>query len=119
MKFPYSVLHYVISEDIDWDDLDELPFEVDENADYDEVCQKLDEYFCEHAIETVKHDTVYCDLEKAYEKLDVVFTFDGKYYGFEYRYSPYNGYYDIPCDEDLPELIPVEVKTIVYKKKDE
>jgi uncharacterized protein (DUF302 family) len=78
MKFPYSVLHYVISEDIDWDDLDELPFEAEENADYDEVCNKLDEYFREHGIEVVKQETTYCDLEKAYEKVEIIFSFDGK-----------------------------------------
>jgi hypothetical protein len=46
----------------------------------------------------------------------VVFTFDGKYYGFEYSWSPYNGT-EFDDDNDLSEYEPYEKTVTDYKLK--
>lgn len=68
MKFPYSIINYIIWEDYDWEELDDLPFEVDDKDNYDEVYKKFEEYCKEHKIEKVHEETTYTDLEKVLSK---------------------------------------------------
>jgi hypothetical protein len=47
---------------------------------------------------------------------NVIFSFDDKYYGFEYSWSPYCGT-TFDDDNDLPEYEPYEKTVIDYKFK--
>lgn len=116
MKFPYSIINYIMYEDYDWEELDDLPFEVDDKDNYDEVYKKFEEYCKEHKIEKVHEEVTYTDLEKSYQNVFVVFTFDGKYYGFEYSWSPYCGT-EFDDDNDLSEYEPYEKTVTDYKLK--
>lgn len=116
MKFPYSIINYIMCEDYDWEELDDLPFEVGDKDSYDEVYEKFEEYCKEHKIEKVHEEATYTDLEKSYQKVFVIFSFDDKYYGFEYSWSPYCGT-TFDDDNDLPEYEPYEKTIIDYKFK--
>lgn len=114
MKFPYSIINYIIYEDYDWEELDDLPFEVDDKDNYDEVYKKFEEYCKEHKIKKVHEEVTYTNLEKSYQNVFAVFTFDGKYYGFEYFWSPYRS---TEFDNDLSEYEPYEKTITDYKLK--
>ena len=117
MKFPYSIISYVIYGDYDWD-LDDLPFEVNDEDDYKEIHKKFEEYCKEHKIGKVYEEVTYTDLEKSYQDVFIVFTFDGKYYGFEYSWSPYCGI-EFDFDNNLSEYEPYEKTVTDYKLKNE
>ena len=114
MKFPYSIINYIVFQDYDWEELNDLPFEIDDKDNYDEVYKKFKEYCKEHKIKKVYEKVVYTYLEKSYQNIFVVFTFDGKYYGLEYSWSPYSG---IEFDNDLSEYEPYEKIITDFKLK--
>ena len=116
MKFPYSIISYIIHEDYEWEDLDDLPFEIDDKDNYDEVYKKFKEYCKEHKIKKVYEKVVYTYLEKSYQKIFIIFTFDDKYYGFEYTWSPYRGI-EFDDDNDLLEYEPYKKTITDFKLK--
>ena len=114
MKFPYSVLYYLICDDLNYENPEDLPFEVADIEDYDTISDSFDQYIKEHNIEVVETEVLDYDLEFGTERIYIVFRYDDTFYGFTYKYADYDGY-EFPENEELTELEPAE-KTVTYYK---
>lgn len=112
MKLPYSVMYYLVTKDLDWQDADSLPFEVDNIEDWNEVNRKFDEYLEEHGIEILENKLRNCDTDQQWASYRIIFTYEGKHYGFVYRNSEYEG---ICLPEEVDEYIPKRITTTIYE----
>lgn len=110
---------------------EDYPFEISDKAwkEYkDNKWNKplLDELFIkyckEHQFNLEDYEVVDYDLEKSYETIEIVFSFEGKYY----RYHYYHSYCGDWCrtfeeDLDLEEVVPIKktktVTVIEWKEK--
>jgi len=63
-----------------------------------------------------EYKIIYVDLEKGYITYKGIIKIHNKYYSFEYDYS-YDGDFEdfVDCDQELIEVKPKEVTTIIYE----
>ena len=109
---------------------EDYPFEISDEAWKEYENSKgwdkplLDELFIkyckEHQFNLEDYKVVDYDLEKAYETIEIVFSFEGKYYRYYYDHSYCRDWCRVlEKDLDLEEVVPIE-KTITiteWKKK--
>lgn len=130
MKFAPFIHEYVASSD--WDFLEDMsgfrnakeffgfdvPFTEDDllnSENWDDLEEYLEKWVEEHQLYVVASEVVYYDLDKSYEEVEVVFSFEGKYYKTEYISSAYVGHFDDGYPEDCKEVFP-HTKTIEVTK---
>lgn len=120
MKFAPFIYEYVASPD-DWEFLESMSgfnsakeffgfdisfTEVDlDNENWNDFREYLEKWIEEHQLKVVASEVVYYDLDKSYEEVEVVFSFEGKYYKTEYISSAYVGRFDDgypDCNEVFP-----------------
>ena len=112
---PWWLYDYVIYEEIRDFEYDELPFEVDENEEYDDVYNKLIDYIEQTlGYELMQQTLIRCDVEDRYYDTEYVIKLQDKYYRFEVRYDDWSGY-DSTEDVDVQEVKPVEKTVTVYE----
>lgn len=112
---PWWLYDYVIYEELRDFEYSELPFEVDENEEYDDVYNKVIDYIEQTlGYELVQQTLVRCDVEDRYCDTEYVIKLKDKYYRFEVRYDDWNGY-DPAEDVDVQEVKPVEKTVTVYE----
>lgn len=127
MKFAPFIYDYLTTDD--WDFLEEIdddvkeyfgfdvPFtkgEIDEK--WDEIQLFLEDWIIEHGLKEVASQVVYTDLEKCYQEIEVVFSFDGKYYRFVYIYSLFLSTFADGYPKESEEVFPVTKTITVYDR---
>lgn len=128
MKFAPFVYEYIASDN--WDFLEdvsgfeslkeffgfEVPFTIEDfyNVDYDKIQEYLENWVEEHQLKVISSELMYYDLEKAYEKFEVVFYFEGKYYKTEHYDGEYVTHFKYGYP-DCPEVFPY-TETITITK---
>lgn len=112
MTLPYSVMWYLATEDIDWQNADDLPFEAN-IEDEEEVNKKFDEYLSAHNVQIIENKLFNCDIDRGCATFRIIFTFDGDYYGFTYHDTTYEGYCDFP--EEVDHYIPKKITKTIYE----
>lgn len=85
------------------------------NENWEDFKKYLEDWVTEHKLEVVDSEVTYYDLEKAYEKVEVVFSFDGKYYKTEYINSYCLDPFDNGYSEYTKEVFP-HTKTVTVTK---
>lgn len=124
MKFAPFIHEYIASDN--WEFLEDLsgfkdpkeffgfevPFTIEDfyHVDYDKIPEYLENWVKEHQLKAIYSEVIEYDLEKSYEKIETVFSFEGKYYKTSYIISIYldcfiNGYPD--CPEVFPHTVTV------------
>lgn len=112
---PWWLYDYIIYEELRDFEYNELPFEVDENEEYDDVYNKVIDYIEQTlGYELMQETLVRCDVEDRYCDTEYVIKLQDKYYRFEVRYDDWNGY-DPTEDIDVQEVKPVEKTVTVYE----
>lgn len=129
MKFSPFIYDYIISDD--WEFLDnmtsyqdskeyfgfDVPFTEEDlcNDNWDKFREYLEKWIQEHQLDVVDSEVVWYDLEKGYEDIDVIFSFEGKYYKTSYSTGWSWGPYRYGYPEDSKEVFP-HTKTIEVTK---
>lgn len=127
MKFSPFVYDYIVSDD--WEFLEnmtgyndpkeyfgfELPFTEKDlwNENWEEFRNYLEDWVHKHQLDVIDSKVTYYDLEKGYEDVDTVFSFEGKFYKISYYtswfYSPYKDGYPSEAREVFPQTKTIEV----------
>lgn len=129
MKFAPFIHDYVASDD--WEFLDnmskfsnlkeyfgfDVPFTEDDlnNENWEDFRNYLEDWVAEHKLKVISSEVTWYDLDKAYEEVEVVFSFDGKYYKTEYISSAYVSPFEYGYPEDTREVFP-HTKTVTVTK---
>lgn len=112
---PWWLYDYIIYEELRGFEYNELPFEVDENEEYEKVYNKVIDYIEKTlGYELMEQKLVRCDVEDRYCDTEYVIKLQDKYYRFEVRYDDWNGC-DPTEDIDVQEVKPVEKTVTVYE----
>jgi hypothetical protein len=112
---PWWLYDYIIYEELRDFEYNELPFEVDENEEYEEVYDKVIDYIEKTlGYELMEQKLVRCDVEDRYYDTEYVIKLQDKYYRFKVRYDDWSGY-DPTEDIDVKEVKPVEKTVTVYE----
>lgn len=128
MKFAPFIHEYVASDD--WEFLEnmsgfrdtkeffgfDVPFTEKDlnNENWESFRDYLENWIEEHQLKTISSEVTYYDLDKAYENVEVVFSFEGKYYKTECVESAYVDRFDCGYP-DCPEVFP-HTETITVTK---
>lgn len=129
MKFAPFVYDYVAS--CDWEFLDnmiefsdpkeyfgfDVPFTYDDlnNENWKDFKKYLKDWVTEHKLAVVDLEVTYYDLDKAYEEVEVVFSFEDKYYKTEYISSAYVSPFEYGYPDDSKVVFP-HTETITVTK---
>lgn len=123
MKFAPFIYEYIVSDDWEFleyvpEDLKEyfgfdVPFTRDDlnNENWENSKKYLEDWVAEHKLKVIETETDYVDLEKSYEEIKVVFSFEGKYYETTYIYSLYVTPFEYGYPKDSKEVFP-HTKTV-------
>lgn len=125
MKFAPFIYEYVASDS--WEFLENMSMFSDpkeffgfecsfteadlDNENWEDFRSYLEKYVEEHQLKVMNSEVTYYDLEKSREEVEVVFSFDGKYYKTEYISSAYVGPFEYGYPKDAKEVFP-HTKTI-------
>lgn len=95
----------------------DVPFTEEDlnNENWESFRDYLENWVEEHQLKVIDSEVIHYDLEKSYEEVEVVFSFDGKYYKTEYIRSVYVGPFEHGYPKDTKEVFP-HTKTITVTK---
>ena len=116
MKLAFAIIDYLIYDDLDDYDYDDLPFKVNDSMSEDDIHKKLEDYIKEHKIKKIYAETLDYNLEYGSEDILLIFSYDDKFYGFTYRYSEWEGI-DYSACEEVKEYEPYKVTETKYRLK--
>lgn len=86
-----------------------------ESHNSDEVYDYLKRLYSYIQVINLEYTILDIDSEKGYVEYKAIIKVNNKYYSFDYYQSPYWNFKDqVDADEDLTEVFPKEITTVIY-----
>lgn len=95
------------------DDIADKYLEFCESHNSDEVYDYLKRLYSYIQVINLEYTILDIDSEKGYVEYKAIIKVNNKYYSFDYYQSPYWNFKD-QADEDLTEVFPKEITTVIY-----
>ena len=104
-----------IIEDYMPDDIADKYLEFCESHNSDEIYDYLKRLYSYIQVINLEYTILDIDSEKGYVEYKAIIKVNNKYYSFDYYQSPYWDFKDtVDADEDLTEVFPKEITTVIY-----
>ena len=110
---PHWLFNFIIYEEVDDYDEDDLPFEVSDDESYEDICNRLEKYIEDEGIGILRKRLADCDAEEGWESTEFVIKWRDKYYMFTGVWNSWEGWEN--RTPEAYEVKPVEKTIIDYE----
>lgn len=123
MKLRLDEYYYILNINYGWEEIEDyMPddivdkyLEFCESHNSDEIYDYLKRLYSYIQVVNLEYTILDIDSEKGYVEYKAIIKVNNKYYSFDYYQSPYQNFKDqVDADEDLTEVFPKEVTTVIY-----